>query len=238
MAIVILSDQQPLEVRQLGIFELDTLRPKPLGPFTYKMEIMGKEYDAVFNPLDYDTPPEKPEIPEHEAVPHSKEWYAWSDYKLYHAAIDHQGKRHEMAGAFVETVAAFIFDNCIAPEDLGRIVTDEDWDKLYEAALVPQLTTEVLAQTLEKTYQAEFEGQDVLSAMQSLKSDQGGAYDTLRLWENELMVHMNLTELEYAMLPLAERARKVVAMNLPKIMEGLEYHRREHQGGKEPDIQK
>ncbi len=41
-----------------------------------------------------------------------------------------------------------------------------------------------------------------------------GEVIAIKLWENELMIRMRLSEDEYIKIPKAERARKVVAMKL------------------------
>ena len=46
---IYLSDNLPCEVRRIGIFELDGATPEPLEPFTYKMEVFGKEYEVEFD---------------------------------------------------------------------------------------------------------------------------------------------------------------------------------------------
>lgn len=222
---VILSDGEPFTVRRLGIFELDEQRPTPLGPFVYNIMILGKSYDAVYDIHAWENPPVKPEIPEHNIIPDSPEWHALNDWKLYQAGLLHEAKREAQINEFCNSVPKYILTHCCL-SDINRIVTDLDWMKVYEAVLVPQLTVEVLADTLKETYQAQFEGVDVLTALNNISSDSGGSYDTLRVWENDLMVKMRLTEIEYSMLPLKERARKVCALFLPDIMSNLELERR------------
>lgn len=220
---IILSDDKPIKVKQLGIFELDNIKPKLLGPFTYKMAtIGGKEYDAIFDPEAWDIPPQKPETPKHEIKEKSAEWYAYQDWELYNLAVAHEEKRKQQLIDYVENVAEYIVENCIPQEDVARIKTAEDWKKIYDAALVPQLTTEVLADTFARTYQAEFNGMPILDALEEIASDGGSKLDTIKQWENELMIKMQLTEIEYVTLSLEERARKVAAMVLPKLMESLE----------------
>lgn len=220
---VILSDDLEFRVPRLGVFELDDLRPKPLGAFTYKMEMAGKEYDVEYDTTAWPTPPEKPDIPEHEIKPNTNAYYDLENWKLYQVANRHNQQRIHQEIEYVESVARYILRKC--PDDINRIRTQEDWQKVYNAALVPQLTLEKLADTLEKTYQAQFEDQDVFTALQNIGRDSGGTYNTLRVWENELMMRMQMTELEYALLPLDERARKVCSLFLPEIMSALQMDR-------------
>ena len=50
-----------------------------------------------------------------------------------------------------------------------------------------------------------------------------GEVIAIRLWEEELMIRMRLSEDEYVKIPKQERARKVVAMKLQSWFAMLEY---------------
>lgn len=227
MTTIILSDGEPFEAPLLGIFELDSLRPNRLEPFTYKMEVLGKEYDTIYDMAAWPDPPQKPDKSESEIVENSSEWFALNDWKLYEAAKYHEEQREIQLADFLERVAHYILNHCKENgQDLNRIKLESDWEKVYDAMLVPQLTVEILAETLEKSFRAEFEGEDVLTAIQGISEEKGGIYDTLRIWENDLMIKMQLTELEYSLLPLEERARKVCALFLPDLMSALEANKR------------
>lgn len=221
--VIKLSDGEDFRVPILGIFELDDLRPKPIGPFTYEMEMAGKTYEVEYDMTQWVEPPEKPDMPENEIKTDTPEWFALQNWRLYKAALVHEERRMEQQVDFVEKVAKYILKKC--PDDINRIATPEDWQKVYKAALVPQLNMSILAETLEKTYQAEFEGVNVLVALQNIERDNSGKYDTIRVWESELMMRMQMTELEYALMPLQERARKVCSLFLPDLMQALQYEK-------------
>lgn len=224
---VTLSDKTTIPVKRLGIFELDNLTPEPIGYFTYKMKALtGNEYDVEFDPSLYDEPPTKPEQLESEIEEGTPEWYQLMDWQLYQGAMLHEKKRRELVNEYKETVAKYILNRCVSENDQKLITTQEDWENVYNAALVPQLTIELLTETLNKTYNAEFLGKNVFEAMESLEKGTGH-YNTLRLWENKLMIEMRMTEVEYAMLPLEERARKVCALFLEPIMSSLESDHRD-----------
>ena len=220
--LITLEDGSEIEVRRLGIFELDNLMPDPVGPFTYKMKTLtGKEYDVEFDPNTYDEPPQKPDKAEHEVEENSSEWYQLLDWQLYQASIAHNHRRVEAMDEYNELVARYIINSCVKPEDVNRIVTEEDWERVYSAALVPQLTVELLEKTLGKTYEATFDGQSIFKALEGL--DKGhSSYNTIRLWENKLMIEMSLTEVQYAIIPVEERARKVCALFLEPAVSQLE----------------
>lgn len=217
---MILSDGKEFHVRTLGLFELDNLMPDLLGPFTFSMQILDKEYEAEFDITRYETPPEKPTKPEVEILPDSLEGEQLTDWKLYQAAKLHDKKRINKVAEYYDRVKTYILENaCLDSPD--RIVTLEDWQKVYDIALVPQLTIELIAKTLTSTYAAKFNGQEVLDALKNTEKGRG-SYDVIKLWENKLMIQLNKSELEYAMIPLNERARKVCAMFLDDIMAHLE----------------
>lgn len=215
-----LSSGKNFKVRQLGLFELDNLMPDSIGPFTYKMTILGKEHDVEFDIGTYETPPEKPEKNVSDIVEFTPEHDQLLDWQLYNAAKYHNEQRLVRTNEFYDKVKAYIVEQaCVDNPNL--IITIEDWRKVYDAALVPQLTLELIAKTLTNTYAAKFNGRDVFSALEHAKKGRG-SYDTIKYWENTLMIKMQKTELEYTMIPLEERARKVCAMFLNEIMGFLE----------------
>lgn len=234
MATVYLSDGKPLQVQQLGIFELDAISPKVSGPFTYEVETLtGKKYEVEFDPDAFDEPPQKPDTPRHELVEKSAEWYDYLDWQLYQGAIKHKADKKAAIADYYEEVARYIKEHCIDPSQANRIVTGADWVAVYEAALVPQLSMEKIKEVLRSTYAAEFKGKGIFEVLSEDWIPRGaGTYNTLREWENRLMIQMKLTEVEYATLPLDERARKVCALFLSDIMKFLESEWRRKQDGK------
>lgn len=166
MPIVTLSDNLPCKVRQLGLFELDGVGREVLGVYRYSLllatgQVVEDTYDL--RALTYTpTPPDKPA---NEVIPQSSEWYQLQEFETYRAALAHEKLRIESYEGYVEDIAHYILDSCILPEDKNRlkVVTDEkgniienDWQKVYLAALVPQLTEEGLAQCLRDTFQGIF----------------------------------------------------------------------------------
>lgn len=215
-----LSSGTLFKVRQLGLFELDNIFPKSIGPFTYTMEILGKEYEAEFNLDSYEEPPKKPDKPEREIQPNTLEHDQLLDWQLYQAGLLHNRKRVETTMQFYIEMKDYIIENACL-DDPNLIVTTTDWQMVYDAAIVPQLTLDLIAATLNNTYSAKFNDQELLEALAKAKKGRG-TYNVIKLWENKLMLEMNMTELEYAMIPLEERARKVCAMFLQDIMSFLE----------------
>lgn len=228
---VFLSDGQPLVVRRLGLFELDDLTPPHLGPFTYKIKIVtsqnvpAQEHEAVFDISGYKVPPEKPDTSKGEPAQGSAEWYQLLDWQLYQAAQEHERKREEAVVKYYGDVSRYVLENCIEDSNaVHRIVTPEDWELVMQAALVEQVTVELLAKTLNDTYQATYEGLDVFEAMHRLEKSRG-TYNVVHFWENRLMLELGMDEITYSMLPVKERARKICAYFLPDILTALDMDR-------------
>ena len=220
-----LSDGQPCEVRRLGIFELDVVGPTLVGPFTYKFKLAnGESVEVEYDLNKITNPPQHPGVPENEIVEGTPQWHALLEWQTYKAAVQHEQKRLASAIGYVLEITKYIADHSIAHDDQQRIIDDADWQIVYEAALVPQLTYEVLAQTFKDHFSAHFDGKEVFDAMRSMEGGHGG-YDSIRAWEIQAMTAMHMTEDIWSDLPLEERSRKVAALKLPKLIEALESDR-------------
>ena len=148
MTQVTLSDGLPVEVRQLGLFELDNKGREILGPYVYTMlsatgQFIEDEYVIPTEPDDIPQPPEKPNTPEGQ-----EQLRAWETYQ---AAIAHEKKRIESYEGWVSDIAHYILENCVQPEDRNRIIAD-DWKRIRLAAVVPELTESGVADTLKATF--------------------------------------------------------------------------------------
>lgn len=154
MPIVKLSDGLECKVRQLGLFELDGKGREVLGVYRYTLllasgQFTEDEYDI--RALTYT--PTKPDIPIEQIVPNSPEWYQLQDFDTYTAALAHEKLRLESYEGFVNDITQYILSHCLSSEDKDRVVTSDDWNAIYLAALVPELTIEGVASTLEHTFQ-------------------------------------------------------------------------------------
>ena len=223
--VVQLSDGQTCEVRRLGIFELDVVGPTLVGPFTYMFKLAnGQEVEVEYDLSKITTPPQHPGVPESEIVEGTPMWHSLLEWQTYKAAVQHEQKRLGSAIEYVLETTKYIADHAITYEDQQRVIDDADWLTIYEAALVPALTYEVLAQTFKDHFSAHFEGQEIFDAMRYMEGGHGG-YDSIRAWEIQAMTAMHMTEDTWSNLPLDERARKVAALKLPKLLEALEADR-------------
>lgn len=154
MGIVILSDGQPCKVRRLGLFELDGVGREILGPYRYSLllatgQIVEDTYDL--RALTYT--PTKPDMPVKDIKPGTPEYDQLLDFDTYTAALAHEQKRIESYEGYVNDIAQYILHNCLIPEDRNRIVEPgDDWDTVYMAVTVPQLTESGVAETLKSTF--------------------------------------------------------------------------------------
>lgn len=221
VTVIHLSDGEPCDVKRLGIFELDGVGPTLVGPFTYTFTLAnGQEVEDTY-PLERITrPPEHPGVPESEIVEGTPSWHALLDYQTYKMAVAHERPRLKSMIDYVYEVSAYVA-SAVSDEDRDRIVTDEDWLKVREAALVPGITPEILADAFRRHFGAHFQGKDIFDALSGMAPGSGG-YDAVRVWEINTMTQHGFTEEQWAGLSLAERSRKVAAANLPKLVEALE----------------
>jgi hypothetical protein len=142
--VVTLSDGADCEVRVLGLFELqnEVAPEEEPGPFVYTYEVLGgqvvsKTYDAE----DFANPP------------------TWQEWDTYQAAVAHQQQQLILAEKYAKDVAAYIMANCLGKEERSRIVTEEDWQKVYRAAMIPTVTEEDIEAALSRIFQGYIQGQ-------------------------------------------------------------------------------
>lgn len=152
MPTVTLSDGQPCKVRQLSLFELDGKGREVLGIYRYQLlmatgQIVEDTYDI--RALTYT--PTRPDMPLDQIKPGSTEWQQLQDYETYLAALAHEQLRIESYEGYVNDIALYILTHCI--DDKNRVITPADWSKVYQAAIVPQLTEEGVAACLAETFQ-------------------------------------------------------------------------------------
>jgi hypothetical protein len=232
---IILSDGQPCVIRRLGLFDLDGVGPELAGPYTYTWVLAnGEEIQSVYDIRDISIPPVPPDKPENEIIEGSPLWNALVEWQTYKAAVAHEIQvRQPSEAEYVLAISRFIVDRCVKLTDHERIQTEEDWDAVYEAAVVPQITVDMLAQTFIDTFSASFAGEEVFDAIK--KAIKGvGSYDSIRLWEHEAMSKYSYgTEEMWADLSLPERARKTASVALPQLMKTLEADRQHKEAQKQ-----
>jgi hypothetical protein len=219
---VILSDGKPCRVRRLGIFELDGVGPALVGPFRYTFKLAnGQEVEEEYDISSITRPPQHPGVPEHEIEERSPQWWALLEWQTYKSAVEHERKRIESINEYVRAVSAHIARHAVSETDRKRVIDSADWQAIYEAALVPQITVERLRRAFDIHFGAHFKGEDIFDALQKIERGHGG-YDSIRATEIQIMQKMGMTEAQWAELSIEERTRHVAARMLPKLVENLE----------------
>lgn len=153
-SVILPSDNLPCKVRQLGLFELNGKGRELLGPYKYSLllatgQVVEDEYDI----RALDEIPRPPKVAKEDIKPGSPEWYQLEEYETYTCAIAHEKKRVESYHGYVDDIIAYILENCISPEDRTRIISPGDWEMVYQAVFVPELTMEVISATLRDVFQ-------------------------------------------------------------------------------------
>jgi hypothetical protein len=227
---VTLSDGKPCKVRRLSVFGLDGVGPEIPGPFRYSYEIGAGGPHAQTVEDSYDTsarstPPKHPGIPKNEIEPESPEWWDLLEFETYKAAVAYEViVRLPAAIEHVRHVSAHIAEHCLDPVDKDRVETADDWKKVYRAAVVPQVSKELIAKIFKEHFSASFKDEEIFEAVKNLAKG-GGKADALRQWEHEAMAKFGFrTEDEWGDLELEERARKMAGVALPSMLEALETH--------------
>jgi hypothetical protein len=220
---VTLSDGKPLSVRRMSLFELDNVAPDLAdpGPFFYPVELAGGTVEkAVYDIGDLSAAPKMPDGPRPEGDKKDGSWWAWHDYDLYSAALGHESRRTELAKKRLIAIARYIIDTCVEPKDWARVETVEDYDRIQRAAITPTVTYHDIETAVNVNFRATYNEKPLMEALQDLP-ERGGFFDTMRQMEMELMMKLGKDEVEYGMIPVADRARMIVADHLPGWMSSL-----------------
>jgi hypothetical protein len=200
----------------------------------YTETIGGNEIERPFPVESWDNPPIPPTPEQMAAEPGTVPYYYYYEWSLYWAATYKAKANKEDVKRYCKDVAAYIMNSCISPDDKSRVVTADDFGLVWSAALVPQLSLEDLAMSLEYTFRANFDGEAVLTKILDNAGDEdsGGGYNAIRTWEIQAINNSGFTEQDWAELPLDERARRVVAMKVDNWLEYLtaEKQRKEKKG--------
>ena len=213
---ITLSDDRPCVVRRLGIFELDAIQPPDTRPFLYTETLGKNEITRPFDITAWEKPPAPPTPEQMAAKPGTIPYYYYFEWSLYWATTYKAKQNKEDVKRYCQDVAKYILETCISVDDRSRIVTDGDFRLVWSAALVPQITLDDLAMSLEYTFRANFDDEAVLSKILNGddEDDSGGGYNAIRTWEIQAINNSRFSEAEWAELPLDERARRIVAMKI------------------------
>ncbi len=221
---VILSDGKPCQVRILGLFETRDIPVDWDEPFTYEvMTYTGRRHTVVFPFHEYKAPPEKPSTPRYEAMDGTKAWHDWREYDLYQAALAHFQEMDRRVRVYLQRMTDKILRECIPAEDVKRITTLLDLDRVREAAMTRPITKDILKDVLKGQFNASFDGGDLIDQLFGGDEDEGGArYAAILAWEVELMNSLHLSQAEYSQIDVHERALRICGNKLPQWSESLE----------------
>jgi hypothetical protein len=213
-----------IQVRRMGLFEINEIEQPHLRPYTYTVVgVTGKEFVVEYDTSMYEEAPERPTCDKLTAKKGSDCWHKWREYDIFRAALAHQSRQFADLIKYKRAVAEYILRNCLVnPEDITKIISLADWDEIMKAALVGQVTQEMIQASLRDDFGASWGGKEIFDALKEYAEGGHGEFKALPVWETEMMIAHNMTEEEYITLEPRERARKIVANKLPDWMETLE----------------
>lgn len=213
-----------IEVRRMGLFEINEVKQPHLRPFTYTVtSVTGKEFEVEFDLDSYNEPPAQPDCDKFSAKKDDECWHRWREYDLFRASLAHQSRQFAELIRYKRAVAEYIIRNCLVDMgDVHKIISLADWERVMGAALVGQVTQEMIVDSLRDDFNAKWGGMPVLDALQKHVEAGNGEFAAIPVWEVELMIKHNMTEEEYITLEPRERARKIVAEKLPGWIESLD----------------
>ena len=216
-----LSNDQKVKVKRLGLFEIDDIPKDIPGPYTYTVHLLGgDEYKMVYDIDDaLVNSPKKPTIPMEEALAGNPEYYDWEEWLRFQEALAHQTKMFEGYAEYCERVTIYVQENCL-PDDVA-IETVDDWEKIYNAALCPQVSLTDIKTSMARNFGATWGGKEIFEALESVEGGMG-EYISTRVWETNLMIKLGETEAAYTERGIKERARMIAALKIPEFFGILE----------------
>lgn len=129
------------------------------GPYIHVYQYEGYEQHVPYSVTDFEEIPQKPETSFELAAPGSELLARWEQYHLYEAVVLHEYERHQEREEHLRNQARYILNNCISEADRKRIVSAEDYRRIYAAAICPEVTEEDIADVLASTFQGYMEGE-------------------------------------------------------------------------------
>ena len=155
---IMLSDGLPCQVRQAGLVELDEIGAGDLPDYLFYYEMVMAGGQKVFMPYDLDTLKRIPAEPTNDnPQPNTREWYELVEWQTYQAALSHREQWIAKWENHKRAIAGHILETCIDSADRQRIITADDLRAVLAAAIVPQITMEVIEATLASVFQGEME---------------------------------------------------------------------------------
>ena len=129
-----------VEIRRLGMFELDDI-PKDIPP-AYTVSILFANGEVYQQQVDLATPRRKPTVPLEMCEKGSSDYYDWREYHTWQAGLLHAQEQYEAYCRYCEKIAEYIRETCVITDVPSNEIVAEDWERIYKAALCPQVTME------------------------------------------------------------------------------------------------
>ena len=148
---VVLLAGPKIEVRRLGMFELDDIPKDIPGPYTALIKFgNGEEYHQR---VELTTPRNKPSGPFEGCEIGSADWHDWRDWYTWQEGLAHSRVQYEAYVEYCDRVATHITTTCILTKIDHNLIVVEDWADIYAAALCPTVTMEDIAASLQLNFQ-------------------------------------------------------------------------------------
>jgi len=154
---IILSDNQPCNITPLGLYDAIDIDIEVPGVFQYTIltatgSVLTAEWD-LRSPSIRNDPPRPPNIPIAEIEQGSQDWFILKTWEIHQAAIAHEQTRLDGYETYLKAIEQLVMERCVKPEDRQRFATIADYEKLFTAALIPQITEEALEAELTRFFQ-------------------------------------------------------------------------------------
>lgn len=166
---VTLSSGKSIQVKRLGLFELDYNVPRSQVPGDYCVTILfasGQVYDQLFD-ISIERP--KPDKPLDQCEEKTGEWYQWQEYLRWQAGIAHYHNQMEALSDYFGQIERYVLDNCISDNDRNLIETWQDFDKVYTAAIPDLPDAEYLKRLADTLWQAKQKEVSLFDLYQNLE---------------------------------------------------------------------
>lgn len=218
---VTLSNGQTIQVKRLGLFELDSEIDKSHLIEPYTVTVMFANGTIYEQPFDVSIVRDKPDKPFEECEEKTAEYYQWQEYMRWQQGFVYYQKQIDAMSAYFADIEAYILDNCLSADDAKQLETWQDFDAVYQAAipdLPDQAYLEEIAQTI---YQAKWGEVSAFEAYHNLEGSEGG-YAWIPQQVMALMIKLGETEERFLNRSKREIGLMMVADLLPGIMEALQ----------------
>lgn len=126
-----------VRMRRLRPYELDK-SVKFVDPGPYMLQALRADGTVKEWPYDYNSPPDKPTVPEKDAQPGTVDFVMWEMWHQWEAAVLHHSQRMDYFDKYAHRVTDYVFEECVHPEDQD-LLDIEDLDFMNRTCACPEL---------------------------------------------------------------------------------------------------